>query len=273
MPIKGINLTPAKPKSNIRKWETLRDTSKTSTGETGTIFKIQLNQNEIAKGAGLSQQKISYIIKRDRTPSIEDTIKLEKATGICREAWVFPDRCWNPYMPFAESRYCGGCPKKGIRFSMIKEQAFRFAEKFPDRKGLTAALEVIQIYENWPDSVWCGFSQITPEGLEFIVGFEDGVYKPEPLIPNKKFKHVIEKLKSGQPILSPFMGQHHTRLNHFTSIAKRYHSKMLKSSYMFPFKDLVLSIFSFDFSMILYDDDIQAEMDLVRGLCERVTLL
>ena len=48
---------------------------------------------------------------------------------------------------------------------------------------------------------------------------------------------------------------------------------MLKSSYMYPFKKLVLSIFSFDFSMVLNDGDIQAEMDLVRGLYERVTLL
>ena len=251
----------------------MRDTSKTSTGETGTIFRVLLNPDEIAKRSGLSQQKISYILKGGPTPSIENTIKLEKATGICREAWVFPDRCWNPYIPLAESHHCGGCPKKGVRFHMITEQAFRLAGKFSDSKGLTAALEVIKVYDNWPDSVWYGFSQITPEGLEFIVGFEDSVYKPKPLMPNKKFKDILEKLKSGQPILFPFIGQPYTRLKHFAAMEKIFNPKMPKSSYIFPFKALTLSIFSFDFSMILDRGDIQAEMDLVRGLYERVTLL
>lgn len=74
--------------------------------------KSMMTQKELSEKSGLSQQMISMILRGDRTPSLDTARALELASGICREAWLFPERHWNPYVPWADPAICIGCPLK-----------------------------------------------------------------------------------------------------------------------------------------------------------------
>jgi hypothetical protein len=63
---------------------------------------------------------------------------LEGATGICREAWVWPERHWNPYMPFGESSLCLHCVNRIVRIRGIVDRA---EECFKDNPDKTQALK------------------------------------------------------------------------------------------------------------------------------------
>jgi len=78
---------------------------------------ILLNQSELAGFTGLTQPAIHYILNGDRSPTTETAETLEAATGICREAWVFPERHYNPYIPMIDPLECRCfiCPNREWR--------------------------------------------------------------------------------------------------------------------------------------------------------------
>ena len=53
---------------------------------------------ELAKKTQKSKRHIDYILNGDRRPSPEMAIILEKATGIDRRAWLWPDEFQNPML-------------------------------------------------------------------------------------------------------------------------------------------------------------------------------
>lgn len=65
-----------------------------------------LKQNEIAFRSGHHQSTISKILNGDRMPSSQMAVDLELATGVCRMAWVFPEKHFNPYIPFDDAKRC-----------------------------------------------------------------------------------------------------------------------------------------------------------------------
>ena len=80
-------------------------------------------QQEIAKKIGASQSTVSYILRGDRTPSKDMAESLEGATAVCREAWMWPERHWNPYMPFSASNHCLHCANRIVRIRGIVDHA------------------------------------------------------------------------------------------------------------------------------------------------------
>ena len=83
------------------------------------LKKVLMIQQEIADKVGHSQSHIHYILKGDRTPSVKVAVKLEEATGICREAWLWPERHLNPYMPFTDATICMSCPHRITRMKFV----------------------------------------------------------------------------------------------------------------------------------------------------------
>jgi hypothetical protein len=53
---------------------------------------------DIAKAARVSAVSVGFICKGERAPSRKMAEDLEFATGIPREAWMWPDRWYNPYV-------------------------------------------------------------------------------------------------------------------------------------------------------------------------------
>ena len=80
-----------------------------------------LTQKQIAELSGCTQSHISKIINGDRTPTIRMALDLESATGICREAWLFPERHWNPYIPFNGLTVCLSCQNRSLRSQRAME--------------------------------------------------------------------------------------------------------------------------------------------------------
>jgi len=58
-----------------------------------------LSQHKIAQLSGLNQSTVSHIMTGRRKVSIDTAEKLEKATHVPREAWAWPMRWHNPYIP------------------------------------------------------------------------------------------------------------------------------------------------------------------------------
>jgi len=92
-----------------------------------------MTQSNIAELSGCTQPAISKIINGDRVPSLQMANDLEKATGICREAWLYPERHWNPYIPFKGQTACLSCQHRGIRSLKtmeISEADFKVNQSF-----------------------------------------------------------------------------------------------------------------------------------------------
>lgn len=57
---------------------------------------VRLTQRDIAVAAGISASAMSLIVRRLRRADPETAAKLERATGIDRRAWCWPDEFENP---------------------------------------------------------------------------------------------------------------------------------------------------------------------------------
>lgn len=66
-----------------------------------------LSQKEIAERAGIAESTIHYIINGDREPSKAMSLALEKATLVARPAWLWPEHCFNPYIPYENTLFDG----------------------------------------------------------------------------------------------------------------------------------------------------------------------
>ena len=92
-----------------------------------------LTQQQLAKNSGLTQSMIHYVLNGDRRPSVETALKLEKGAGLCREKWLFPERHYNPYMPFIESEPCLVSPYQVPNPSIQVKTLVKIVEDAEDR--------------------------------------------------------------------------------------------------------------------------------------------
>lgn len=127
-----------------------------------------LTQQEISDATGLSQPYIHYLINGDRKPSIDTAEKLEKATGICREAWLWPDRHHNPYIPFYHGSNCLSCANRKDRTRWMVERMIQLTKKSGPGSRLNAFFNIIEearLGMGFPDSLRFIVLTIKPEGF------------------------------------------------------------------------------------------------------------
>ena len=53
---------------------------------------------KIAKAAGITPSHMAYIARGVKKPSPDVAARLEKATGVPRLAWLYPEEYDNPYI-------------------------------------------------------------------------------------------------------------------------------------------------------------------------------
>ncbi len=127
-----------------------------------------MTQQDIADATRRSQSAIHYILKGDRMPSVDMAERLEKATGICREAWIWPERHYNPYIQFQGLRNCLTCSNRTKRTQRVIETSITH---FKNTKNKRAAFEylnlIAQIYTGMSDVVFL-WRKITKEGLPIL---------------------------------------------------------------------------------------------------------
>lgn len=205
--------------------------------------KCLMTQSEIAKISGRSQSLIHYIFNGDRMPSIETALQLEKATGICREAWLFPERHYNPYIPFENVQSCATCRNRPNRILKSIEMAEAHFEQAEDKKeGFKGVVEIHRTYTgvNWGAFV---FREIVPEGLKLLAFSEypDGQPVPE-LLTKNSFKHLYKLALNERTIAAP-----HFPYGLSESLAEElnlHHNLMLKSILLIASGGLLFSMYS-----------------------------
>jgi len=166
--------------------------------------KSLMTQFEIAQAANLSQPMIHYILNGDRMPSIETALKLERATGICREAWLFPERHYNPYIPFENVRNCATChnrPNRVLKSIEMAEAHFEQAEN--KREAFKGVVDIHKKYTgvNWGIFV---FKEVVPEGFKLLAisEYRDGQPVAE-MLPKDSFKQLYQFALDEKTIVTP----------------------------------------------------------------------
>ena len=165
-------------------------------------LKILMTQQEIAEATGRAQSYIHYILNGDRTPSMQMAEDLEKATGVCREAWLWPDRHYNPYIEFTDSKTCLGCPNRQGRLWKVGETALRYFREAEDKREAFEALPLIgKILNGHDKSTVISFREITPKGLKYLGSWGDHYGKE--YIANEDLPWIIDKIRRGETIHIP----------------------------------------------------------------------
>jgi transcriptional regulator with XRE-family HTH domain len=166
--------------------------------------KILMTQQEIAEATGRTQPFIHYILKGDRSPSISFSTKLEEATGICREAWMFPERHWNPYIPFNDLIACITCPNRPARIKKsIEMSEIHFEQAENKREAFKGLVEIKKTYTGIKNVVFI-WREIVPEGLKLLACTERDDYQTTPeLLPNDSFKRLYQWALDEQSIVIP----------------------------------------------------------------------
>ena len=167
-------------------------------------LKILMTQQEIADATGYSQSAIHYIFNGDRIPSVNRALSLERATGICREAWLFPERHWNPYIPFEDIKSCMTCPNRSNRIKKSIEMAeIHFEQAENKKKAFKGMIEIYKTYTSVKgvEFVW---RKILPEGLKLLAcgGRYDYQLVPE-LLNSDTFKQLYQFALNKQSIVDP----------------------------------------------------------------------
>lgn len=167
-------------------------------------LKILMTQQEIADSTGYSQSAIHYIFNGDRIPSINRALSLERATGICREAWLFPERHWNPYIPFEDIQSCMTCPNRSNRIKKSIEMAeIHFEQAENKKEAFKGLVKIYKIYAGVKgvEFVW---RKVVPEGLKLLAcgGRYDSQIVPK-LLSKDSFKHLYQSAMNGQTVVTP----------------------------------------------------------------------
>jgi hypothetical protein len=135
----------------------------------------KLTQQEISDTTYFSQSYVHYILNCDRKPSVESAEKLEIATGVCREAWLFPERHHNPYIPFYHGNNCLRCVNRKDRTKWMVERMTKLTCMAEPGNRLRAFFRVVheaRIGLGFPDSLRFSVFTLRPEG--FLLLFEAG---------------------------------------------------------------------------------------------------
>jgi hypothetical protein len=143
-------------------------------------LKVLFTQAEIAQCSGISQSMISYIFNGDRTPSVDVAERLEKCTGICREAWLFPERHFNPYDPIAGVRQCGVCSNRLTRMPQLADRILAYFKQAENkREAFKEMAKGGHIFNGYGDDLRTMFAEITDEGL-VVLGWHGKLNGKEP---------------------------------------------------------------------------------------------
>jgi len=206
-------------------------------------IKCLMAQLEIAEASDLSQSSIHYILNGDRMPSIKTACKLERATGICREAWLFPERHYNPYIPFKNVQSCATCHNRPNRILKSIEMAEAYFEEAEDkREGFKGVVEIHRTYTgvNWGVFV---FREVLPEGLKLLACSEypDGEPVPE-FLPKDSFKHLYQHAINEQTIVTPHFP--YGLSESFAEELNLHYNLMLKSILLIASGGLLFSMYS-----------------------------
>ena len=128
----------------------------------------RLTQQEIADITDFSQSYVHYILKCDRKPSVESAEKLEIATGVCREAWLCPERHYNPYIPFYHGNNCLGCENRKDRTKWMVKRMIKLTENAYPGTRLKTFFRVVdeaRIGLGFPNSLKFDVFTLTQEGF------------------------------------------------------------------------------------------------------------
>ena len=167
-------------------------------------LKCLMTQSEIAKASGRSQSSIHYILNGDRTPSIKMALSLESVTGICREAWLFPERHWNPYIPFDGNQTCATCPNRPSRIMKSIEMAeTHFGRTKNKREAFKGVVEIYKTYTGIKETMFV-WREVVPEGLKLLACSCDNDSQPVPdILPKDTFSRLYQFALNEQSIVIP----------------------------------------------------------------------
>lgn len=169
-------------------------------------FRILMTQKEMAKAAGCTQAAISQYLKGDRVPSVKRAEHLEKATGICREAWLWPDRHWNPYQPFASAQLCFGCPFRAVRIKRVMDLGLEHFRKAKDKRAAFQDLaEIGTVMSGYNNNVLLSFREITDDSLKTLAMSSNIEYPYKDEMPPQEQPLIAKIYREGRTVISsPF---------------------------------------------------------------------
>jgi hypothetical protein len=131
--------------------------------------RLLLTQAQIAEATGFTQPFIHLILNGDRMPSAEAAVKLEKATGICREGWMWPTRHWNPYVPLCSAPSCPTCINRVNRLRYVMRTAVDYLKTVPDKwKALQTIADCSMMLNGYDDSHTIFFMRKLEDGAVFV---------------------------------------------------------------------------------------------------------
>lgn len=160
-----------------------------------------LTQAQTADRSGLAQSHISMILRGDRQPTIESSEKLEAATGVCREAWLWPDRHWNPYVPFmSKPNTCLGCANRKGRVKWLVDRCMALVDNAENKiESEQTCLNVFKTMGGYDDNVAYGLRRW--ENDEFVLVAHTAPYKFKPVMHRSEMPNFAKYLDKDEPIL------------------------------------------------------------------------
>lgn len=219
-----------------------------------------MSQYEIAKAAGITQTAVHYYINGDRLPSPKIAIRLENVTGICRESWMWPERHWNPYIPFTEnSSLCGSCPNRIARIIRQNEICLDFFKKAENkREAFQGMVDIIVTHGGLCENHLILFREIFPDKLVLLGVGGDKRHGPA-VQSGKRWQGLINQMQKKISISVP-----HWPHDIPSGIDPSYislHREDPKSYYRFSSgRHLVLVVMGTDITMI-FTPEILAELE------------
>ena len=136
---------------------------------------------------------ISYILQGKRSPSVGMAEALEDATGICREAWLFPKLHWNPYMKETGSNLpCLTCHRR----PEISHKRATVLERLSSRGLITDPITFITAYwdahQGTIPGVNLGILSFNSEGFSEVATWKGAGRNAPP-------GEMLENVASGKP--------------------------------------------------------------------------
>lgn len=247
-------------------WATITTVNSLSVIIAENDMRVLFTQQEIAERVGASQPMIHYVLNGDRNPSPAMAESLEEVTGICAPAWIWPDRCWNPYIPFADPVQCGSCEHRTKRYPIIHELCLKAVAEQPNYDGLERCLEIIRVINNWPKSFYYGFRERRNDGGWYqITGMDTTVKRPEEVITAETFPYLYGRIEQGKPNVHPYIQYDLYEWEGVSEFEHKYITQLgMKSAYHFPYKNLLLIVTSFEQPLVVGDIGVKYGMEFVQ---------
>ena len=202
--------------------------------------KILFNQTEIAKRSGVSQQQISYVLRGDRVPSQKTALALENATGVCREAWLWPERHYNPYMDFHDAIQCTSCPYVLQRGQRLCEIYTKYCEDVSD---VVAILERVINPPPWYCFIVC---QQVEEGWKLLANMNAPGFWG--ILANEILPDVVKSVGEDDVLVVPSISAMNKPNREF------FENHNIVSFSMARYKDIILADYTVERPMAFYPE-------------------